>query len=97
MNTSQDNALDILKGRMNVGSKDLTNATYDKKMILLLDLRYAFGEIFEDAKEISGLIRSNNIYVLPKQVKYDDFINQGYNDLVKSKLKKQPQPNKPQE
>jgi len=26
---------------MNVGSRDLTNATYDKKIILLFDLRFA--------------------------------------------------------
>jgi hypothetical protein len=75
---------------MNVGSKDLTNATYEKKMILLFDLRYAFSEIFEDGKDLQGLIRSNNIYVLPKQVKYDDYINNGYDALVKSKLQKQP-------
>ena len=73
---------------MNVGSKDLTNATYDKKMILIFDLRYAFSDIFEDGKDLTGLIRSNNIYVLPKQVKYDDYINQAYESLVKSKLKK---------
>ena len=74
---------------MNVGSKDLTNAAYDKKMILLCDLRYAFSDIFEDAKDLSGLIRNNNIFVLPKQVKYEDYINQGYENLVKSKLKKE--------
>ena len=75
MNALQDNALDILKSRMNVGSKDLTNATYDKKILLLFDLRYASSEIFEDAADLKGLIRNNNIYVLPKQVKYDDYIN----------------------
>jgi hypothetical protein len=76
---------------MNVGSKDLTNTTYGKKMILLFDLRYAFSDIFEDSKELTGLIRSDNIYVLPKQVKYDDYINQAYDSLVKTKLKKDAQ------
>jgi hypothetical protein len=75
VNSYQESAIEILKGRINVGSKDLTNATYDKKMILLFDLRYAFSEIFEDAKDVAGLIRNNNIYVLPKEVKYDDYIN----------------------
>ena len=92
-----ESALDALKSRMNVGSRDLTNSTYDKKMILLFDLRYAFSEIFEDSNRLTGLIRNKNIYVLPKEVKYDDYITQGYNALVKKHLKKEKIINDPEE
>ena len=74
---------------MNVGSRDLTNSTYDKKMILLFDLRYAFTEIFEDSNRLTGLTRNNNIYVLPKEAKYEDSITHKYNAIVKKHLKKE--------
>ncbi len=77
-----------MKSRMNVGSKDLTNANYDKKMMLLFNLRYGFNDVFEDGRDLHGLIRHDNVYVLPKEVKYTDYINSGYEALVMTKLRK---------
>lgn len=41
---------DGLKNRVLMGNRDLTNSCYGRSLVLLLDLKFAINEAFEDAK-----------------------------------------------
>lgn len=51
-----------------------------------MDIKFALNDQFEDSKTFDGLLHSENIYVMPKQVKYEDFIADGYEAIKRKKL-----------
>lgn len=54
-------------------------------------MKFATNDQFEDSKQLTGLFRSDNLYVLPKEIKYDDFINSQFDEILKKKgLKPEP-------
>ncbi len=77
--------LATLRSHLNVGSRDLSSKNYSRSLILICDLKFASNDQFEEAKQLSGLIRSDNLYVLPKEIKYDDYINSQFDELLKKK------------
>jgi hypothetical protein len=79
---------DGIKNRVLMGNRDLTNSCYGHSLVLLLDLKFVLNEAFEDAKTFFGLLHTDNIYVMPKEVKYEDYISSGYDAIVKKKLGK---------
>jgi hypothetical protein len=75
-----------IKNRVLMGNRDLTNSCYGRSLVLLFDLKFAINEAFEDAKKFDGLLHSDNIYVMPKEVKYEDYITDGYDKIKNKKL-----------
>jgi hypothetical protein len=77
---------DIMNNRVLLGNRDLTNSCYSRSLILLMDIKFALNEQFEDGKTFDGLLHSENIYVMPREIKYENFINEGYEAIKRKKL-----------
>ena len=71
------------------GDKDLANKVYQRNLILTCEFKFAnTTDLFEDSKLLQGLARADNIYVMPREIKYDDYINNQFEALKKQHAKK---------
>ncbi len=77
---------DVMNNKVLLGNRDLTNSRYMHSLILLMDIKFALNEQFDDSKTFDGLLHTENIYVMPKEVKYEDFITEGYEAIKRKKL-----------
>ena len=77
-------AMQQLKNRLNIGSKDLSNSYYENELILLFDFKFASNEQFEDLKTLQALTHSDNVYLMPREVKYEDYYNSQFDSLLKA-------------
>lgn len=74
-----------LKVQKLVSNRDLLNKAYAKSLILLMDLRFAQDSF--DVSNVKELMSIDNVYIIPREVKYDDFIQSGYDDWLKKNQK----------
>ena len=79
--------------------RNLYGHFYDGKMILSFKALFN-SDAAKEVKSLKGLKCSENRFIMPKQIKYNDYINKGYDELVKQhkaakkqgKLDQKPEP-----
>ena len=58
-----------------MGSRDLSSKTYANQLILICDMKFGGSDQFEEGKQFQDLLSTDNVYILPKEVKYDEYVN----------------------
>ena len=64
------------------GSKNLLSEQFSDKMILIMDVGYV-SDAVKGVNELKSLSRISNVFVLPEVVPYKDYINTGYDALMR--------------
>ena len=57
-----------------MSAKDLSNKNYAQQLILLMDVKFS-NDAFLEAEYTKKMLNVDNIFLIPREVKYDDYIN----------------------
>lgn len=74
------------KGSKKSNFYNLFGRRYDEKLIMTLELKYHI-DVIKEAREFKNLKRNQNQFLLPEVVEYKDYINTGFDAMMRKQKK----------
>ena len=71
-----------------MSSKDLLNQAYARQLILMMDIKFA-SDVFIERDQMKNNLSIDHLFMIPREVKYNDYIEQGYDEWLKKNQNKQ--------